>query len=150
MNPRCKPSSPRRAQKKIPICFRAGGTSLSGQSVTDGWLVDIGRHWRNIEVLDNGMRVRVQPGAIGGLVNAHLRNHGRKMGPDPSSINSAMLGGILANNSSGMCCGVVNNAYHTVESIRFILPDGSLWDTSAARRIGSIPKPEADAVQRTA
>ena len=116
--------------KRIPVCFRAGGTSLSGQSVTDGWLVDIGRHWREIEPMDQGQRVRVQPGAIGGLVNAHLKNFGRKIGPDPSSINSAMMGGILSNNSSGMCCGVVNNAYQTLESIRFILPDGSLWDTS--------------------
>ena len=116
--------------KRVPVCFRAGGTSLSGQSVTDGWLVDIGRHWRSIEPLDGGMRVRVQPGAIGGLVNANLKNFGRKIGPDPSSINSAMLGGMLSNNSSGMCCGVVNNAYHTLDSIRFILPDGSVWDTS--------------------
>jgi D-lactate dehydrogenase len=118
--------------KRIPVCFRAGGTSLSGQSVTDGWLVDIGRHWRSIEPLDGGQRVRVQPGAIGGLVNAHLKSFGRKIGPDPSSINSAMIGGMLSNNSSGMCCGVVNNAYHTLESIRFILPDGTLWDTSQA------------------
>ncbi len=117
-------------RKRIPICFRAGGTSLSGQSVTDGWLVDIGRHWRTIEPLEDGLRVRAQPGAIGGMINAHLRPMGRKLGPDPSSINSAMLGGMLSNNSSGMCCGVVNNAYHTLESMRFILPDGSLWDTS--------------------
>jgi len=115
--------------KRVPVCFRAGGTSLSGQSVTDGWLVDIGRHWRSIEPLDAGARVRVQPGAIGGLVNGHLKSYGRKIGPDPSSINSAMIGGMLSNNSSGMCCGVVNNAYHTLESIRFILPDGSVWDT---------------------
>jgi D-lactate dehydrogenase len=116
--------------KRTPLCFRAGGTSLSGQSVTDGWLVDIGRHWRSIEPLDGGSRVRVQPGAIGGLVNANLRTFGRKIGPDPSSINSAMIGGMLSNNSSGMCCGVANNAYHTLDSIRFILPDGSLWDTA--------------------
>jgi D-lactate dehydrogenase len=116
--------------KQVPVCFRAGGTSLSGQSVTDGWLVDIGRHWRRIEPIEGGQRVRVQPGAIGGLVNAQLKSFGRKIGPDPSSINSAMIGGMLSNNSSGMCCGVVNNAYHTLESIRFILPDGSLWDTS--------------------
>jgi D-lactate dehydrogenase len=116
----------------VPISFRAGGTSLSGQSVTDGWLVDIGRHWRKIEPIDSGMKVRVQGGAIGGVVNATLRSMGRKIGPDPSSINSAMMGGILSNNSSGMCCGVANNAYHTVESIRFVLPDSSVWDTSLA------------------
>jgi D-lactate dehydrogenase len=117
-------------QRSIPIAFRAGGTSLSGQSVTDGWLVDIGRHWRKIEPLDRGQRVRVQGGAIGGIVNAVLRPLGRKIGPDPSSINSAMMGGILSNNSSGMCCGVSNNAYHTLESVRFILPDGTVWDTA--------------------
>lgn len=116
----------------VPLTFRAGGTSLSGQSVTNGWLVDIGRFWRKVEPLDHGSRVRVQGGAIGALVNANLRSFGRKIGPDPSSINSAMMGGILSNNSSGMCCGVQNNAYHTVESIRFILPDGSVWDTALA------------------
>ncbi|MFO0088789.1 MAG: FAD-binding and (Fe-S)-binding domain-containing protein [Pirellula sp.] len=119
-------------RRKIPVTFRAGGTSLSGQSVTDGWLVDIGRHWRAIQPLDNGARVRVQGGAIGGLVNAKLRTFGRKIGPDPSSINSAMIGGMLSNNSSGMCCGVANNAYHTIDTVRFILPDGSVWDTSLA------------------
>ena len=117
-------------EKRIPISFRAGGTSLSGQSVTDGWLVDVGRHWRKIEPLGRGASVRVQGGAIGGIVNATLRPLGRKIGPDPSSINSAMMGGILSNNSSGMCCGVIHNAYHTLDSIRFILPDGSVWDSS--------------------
>jgi D-lactate dehydrogenase len=113
-----------------PVVFRAGGTSLSGQSITDGWLVDIGRHWRAIEPIASGEFVRVQPGAIGGMVNAKLKHLGRKIGPDPSSIMSAMMGGILSNNSSGMCCGVRDNAYHTLESVRFILPDGSIWDTS--------------------
>lgn len=117
-------------ERQKPVTFRAGGTSLSGQSVTQHWLVDIGRYWRKIEPLDQGQRVRVQGGAIGGMVNAMLRPFGRKIGPDPSSINSAMIGGMLSNNSSGMCCGVANNAYHTMESIRFILPDGTVWDTS--------------------
>jgi len=115
---------------QTPVVFRAGGTNLSGQSITDGWLVDLGRHWRKVEVIDGGSKVRVQPGVIGGNVNAHLKAYGRKIGPDPSSIMSAMMGGILSNNASGMCCGVKLNAYHTLESIRFILADGSLWDTS--------------------
>ncbi|MCY2976942.1 MAG: FAD-binding and (Fe-S)-binding domain-containing protein [Planctomycetota bacterium] len=114
----------------VPVVFRAGGTSLSGQSVTDGWLVDIGRYWREIKPVSSGAAVIVQPGAIGGLVNAHLKAYGRKIGPDPSSIMSAMMGGILSNNSSGMCCGVKLNAYHTMQSVRFILPDGSVWDTA--------------------
>ena len=117
-------------ETQTPVVFRAGGTNLSGQAITDGWLVDIGRYWRKVEVIDQGQRVRVQPGAIGGLVNANLKPFGTKIGPDPSSIMSAMMGGILSNNSSGMCCGVTLNSYHTLESIRFILPDGSIWDTS--------------------
>lgn len=113
----------------IPLCFRAGGTSLSGQSITDGILVDIGKHWRSIEPLENGMLVKVQPGIIAGMVNHFLLPFGTKIGPDPSSIHAAMMGGILSNNSSGMCCGVAYNAYHTLKSIEFILPNGSIYNT---------------------
>lgn len=113
----------------IPLTFRAGGTSLSGQSITDGILVDIGKFWRTIKVEEDGKRVRVQPGVIGSLVNITLRKYKRKIGPDPSSINSAMMGGILANNSSGMCCGVAHNSYHTLQSIEIILPNGEVFNT---------------------
>jgi D-lactate dehydrogenase len=119
-------------ERRLPLTFRAAGTSLSGQAVTDGLLAVVSRHWRGIELLDGGRRVRVEPGAIGGAVNDRLRPHGRKLGPDPASINACMMGGILANNSSGMCCGVADNAYHTLESIRFVLPDGSEFDTALA------------------
>ncbi|HKQ59818.1 MAG TPA: FAD-binding and (Fe-S)-binding domain-containing protein [Candidatus Polarisedimenticolaceae bacterium] len=115
---------------RVPLTFRTAGTSLSGQAVTDGVLVDVARYWREVEVLDGGLRVRVQPGAIGGAVNRRLAPFGAKIGPDPASINACMLGGILANNSSGMCCGVAQNAYHTLESIRFVLPSGVLVDTA--------------------
>ena len=111
-------------ERRVPLTFRAAGTSLSGQAVTDGILVVLSRHWRAIDVEDDGKRVRVQPGAIGGAVNRLLQPYGAKIGPDPASINACMMGGILANNSSGMCCGVVDNAYHTLESIRFVLPKG--------------------------
>jgi len=117
-------------ERGVPLTFRAAGTSLSGQAVTDGILVDVSQGWDRIELLDGGARVRVQPGAIGGRVNAVLRRHGRRIGPDPASIDACMIGGILANNASGMCCGVVENAYHTLESIRFVLPRGDLVDTA--------------------
>jgi D-lactate dehydrogenase len=116
----------------IPLVFRGGGTSLSGQSVTDGILVDLSRHWAGVEPLSAGRLVRVGPGVIGAMVNARLKPFHRKIGPDPSSIASAMMGGILSNNSSGMCCGVVNNAYHTLKHTRFILPGGGTFDTSDA------------------
>ncbi len=114
----------------VPMTFRTAGSSLSGQAVTDGILVDLSKHWSRIEVLDGGARVRVQPGVIGGQVNAILRRHGRRIGPDPASIDTCMMGGILANNSSGMCCGVRENAYQTLESIRFLLPSGLTIDTA--------------------
>lgn len=88
-----------------PLTFRAGGTSLSGQAVTDGVLVDVRRHFRGVEVLDDGARVRVQPGTTVAAVNARLRPLGRRLGPDPASEFACTVGGVVANNSSGMQCG---------------------------------------------
>jgi D-lactate dehydrogenase len=116
----------------VPIVFRAGGTSLSGQAITDGVLVDVSRHFRRVVAEDEGRRVRTEVGVVGAHVNRELAPYGRKMGPDPASINSAQMGGILANNASGMCCGVTQNAYHTLASLRFLLPSGTFIDTAAA------------------
>jgi D-lactate dehydrogenase len=117
-------------ERKMPLVFRAGGTSLSGQCVTDGILVDLSQHWSKISIEGNGSLVRVQPGITGAMVNARLRPTGRKIGPDPSSISAAMMGGILSNNASGMCCGVAQNAYHTLRDLRFILPNGHAYTKS--------------------
>ncbi len=119
-------------QHKIPLVFRTGGTSLSGQSITDGILVDLSQHWNKIQIENDGDLVRVQPGITGAMVNAYLKKYKRKIGPDPSSISAAMMGGILSNNASGMCCGVKLNSYHTTKYIRFILPDGKTFNTENA------------------
>ncbi|RZK48215.1 MAG: FAD-binding oxidoreductase [Pedobacter sp.] len=113
----------------IPITFRAAGTSLSGQSISDGILVDLSLFWNMVRVELAGDQVRVKPGVIGAVVNAELKKFGRKIGPDPASINSAMMGGILANNASGMCCGVQKNSYHTLKYIHFVLPNGNSYNT---------------------
>lgn len=113
----------------IPLVFRTGGTSLSGQAITDGILVDLSQHWNKIQIEEGGDLVRVQPGITGAIVNAYLNKYKRKIGPDPSSISAAMMGGILSNNASGMCCGVKLNAYHTTKFIRFILPGGKTFAT---------------------
>jgi D-lactate dehydrogenase len=117
---------------RIPLTFRAAGTSLSGQAVTDGILVDVARHWGGVWVEDGGARVRFQPGVIAAVVNRALAPYQAKIGPDPASINACMMGGVLANNSSGMCCGIEFNAYQTLDSMVFVLPDGTVVDTSAA------------------
>jgi D-lactate dehydrogenase len=116
-------------EHKVPLTFRTGGTSLSGQAITDGVLVDLSQYWNKISIEENGELVRVQPGITGSMVNGHLKPYKRKIGPDPSSIDAAMMGGILSNNSSGMCCGVTLNSYHTTRHIRFILPDGNTFTT---------------------
>ncbi|HEY8968692.1 MAG TPA: FAD-binding and (Fe-S)-binding domain-containing protein, partial [Puia sp.] len=119
-------------QLRVSITFRTAGTSLSGQTVTDGILVDVSKYWGAVQVEDNGAYVRVQPGVTGAVVNHHLRKYGRKIGPDPASIQSAMMGGILSNNSSGMCCGVADNSYHTLAYIKFMLANGQVFDTGRA------------------
>src|SRR6266542_1458370 len=117
-------------QNKIPMTFRAAGTSLSGQAVTDGILVDISKHWGNYRVEDNGRLIRFQPGIVGGFINNVLKPFGRRIGPDPASIDACMMGEILANNSSGMCCGVTENAYRTIHSMTFVLPNGFVLNTA--------------------
>jgi D-lactate dehydrogenase len=115
----------------VSLTFRAAGTSLSGQAVTDSVLVKLGHNgWRNWLVGSNASTVRCGPALTGAQINRRLARHGRKIGPDPASINSAMIGGIAANNASGMCCGIDQNSYRTLESIRVILVDGTVLDTS--------------------
>ncbi len=116
-------------QYKIPLVFRAGGSSLSGQCITDGILADLSQFWKKTSIEKEGAEVRVQPGITGAMVNAYLKRYSCKIGPDPSSISAAMMGGILSNNASGMCCGVKLNSYHTAKYIRFILPNGNRYST---------------------
>jgi D-lactate dehydrogenase len=116
---------------KVPVTFRAGGTSLNGQSQTDGILVDVRRHWSGVEVQDGGATVRLKPGTVLGHANRVLAQHGRKLGPDPASTDIACVGGVLANNSGGMRCGVVADSYSTVRSLTFVLASGAVVDTAA-------------------
>jgi D-lactate dehydrogenase len=117
--------------KGVPVTFRAGGTSLNGQSQSDGILVDVRRHWTGVEVLDDGARARLRPGTVLGHANKVLAPSGRKLGPDPASTDIACVGGVLANNSGGMRCGVVADSYSTVRSLTFVLPSGTVIDTAA-------------------
>ena len=115
---------------EIPVTFRAAGTSLSGQAISDSVLLIAGSHWKNFKIDEDGLRIQLQPGLTGAKANSLLAPYGRKIGPDPASINAAMIGGIAANNASGMCCGTAENSYKTLDSMRIILADGSVIDTS--------------------
>lgn len=114
----------------LPVTFRAAGTSLSGQAVTDSVLLLAGTEWKKYRIEDEGKYIWLQPGLTGGKVNRLLAKHGRKIGPDPASINAAMIGGIAANNASGMCCGTAENSYKTIAGIRVLLADGTVLDTT--------------------
>jgi len=116
--------------KGIPVTFRAAGTSLSGQSLSDSVLLQArGDQWNKVDILEEGRLIRTQPGITGTRLNQLLAHTGMKFGPDPASINSAMVGGIIANNASGMSCGIHANSYATIKSARIILADGTLLDT---------------------
>ncbi|HWO15440.1 MAG TPA: FAD-binding and (Fe-S)-binding domain-containing protein [Solirubrobacterales bacterium] len=118
-------------ERGIPVTFRAGGTSLNGQGQTDGILVDVRRHFGGVAVQDGGELARVKPGTILGHANRVLAPHGRKLGPDPASTDIATVGGVIANNSGGMRCGVTHDSYSTLRSLTFVLPSGTKIDTAA-------------------
>ena len=114
---------------QVPVTFRAAGTSLSGQAISDSVLIVLGDNWNDKVIREQGLQIRLQPGVIGAQANAWLAPFGRKIGPDPASINACKIGGIVANNASGMCCGTAQNTYHTLAGIRVVLADGTRVDT---------------------
>ena len=120
-----------------PVTFRAAGTSLCGQAVTDGVLVLLGEGLATCRIAPDGATVSVGPAIVGAEVNRRLAPLGRKIGPDPASINAAKIGGIAANNSSGMCCGTAQNSYRTLASLRVMLADGTVLDTADAASVAA-------------
>lgn len=112
-----------------PVTFRAAGTSLSGQAVSDSVLCVLGDGWKGIEIAADAATIRLKPGVLGAVANKRLAPHGRKIGPDPASIDACKIGGIAANNASGMCCGTAQNSYNTLASMRIVLADGTVVDT---------------------
>ncbi|ATP29382.1 4Fe-4S ferredoxin [Chromobacterium violaceum] len=129
---------------RVAVTFRAAGTSLSGQAVSDSVLAVLGDGFNRGEVLEGGERIRLGPGMIGAHANAMLAPYGRKIGPDPASINTAKIGGIAANNSSGMCCGTRDNSYHTMRSLRVLLLDGTALDTADPTSVAAFRVSHAD------
>ncbi|WP_252272790.1 FAD-binding and (Fe-S)-binding domain-containing protein [Pseudomonas subflava] len=123
--------------ERVPVTFRAAGTSLSGQAISDSVLIVLGDSWNGRDIRAGGAQIRLQPGVIGAQANAWLAPLGRKIGPDPASINAAKIGGIVANNSSGMCCGTAQNTYKTLAGLRVVLADGSVLDSEDAASIAA-------------
>lgn len=116
-------------QFDMSLTFRAAGTSLSGQAISDSILVIAGQHWENYRISPDARSISLQPGIVGQHVNHLLKPLGKKFPPDPASLKSAMVGGIVQNNASGMSCGIHENSYRTIESVRLVLTDGTVLDT---------------------
>ncbi|MCK9799039.1 FAD-binding oxidoreductase [Pseudomonas sp. MAFF 302030] len=135
---------------QVPVTFRAAGTSLSGQAISDSVLIVLGDNWNGREIRAQGQQIRLQPGVIGAQANAWLAPFGRKIGPDPASINACKIGGIVANNASGMCCGTAQNTYHTLAGIRLVLADGTRLDTEDADSVAAFRNSHAPLLERLA
>ena len=139
------------ATSKIPVTFRAAGTSLSGQALSDSVLIYLAGAWRGYRIAEDASTITLEPGVIGGDANYYLAPFDRKIGPDPASINACMIGGIAANNASGMCCGTAENSYKTVESMKLIFVDGAQLDTAdpaSREQFRKTHKPIVDAISR--
>ena len=132
----------------LPFTFRAAGTSLSGQSVSDSILIVAGKNWEDYSVAADANSITLQPGIVGARVNQILKPLGRVFPPDPASIGSAMVGGIVANNASGMNCGTHANSDRMLLSARLVLPDGTVLDTGDAVSRENFKKTHPDFIQR--
>ncbi|KKO47230.1 4Fe-4S ferredoxin [Arsukibacterium ikkense] len=131
-------------QYQVAMTFRAAGTSLSGQAVTDSVLLVLGENWQQREVRGLGEQIRLQPGVIGAAANSVLSKFQRKIGPDPASINSCKIGGIVANNASGMCCGTAHNSFNTLAAMRLVLFDGTVLDTEDSASVAAFRHSHAE------
>ncbi|HWV20798.1 MAG TPA: FAD-binding oxidoreductase, partial [Devosia sp.] len=116
----------------LPVTFRAAGTSLSGQAVTDGVLAVLGDGWRKLDIHPGAEKITLGPAVIVAEANRALKQYDKKIGPDPASQATCKIGGVVNNNSSGMCCGVAQNTYHTMERLRIVLTDGTMLDSGDA------------------
>ena len=105
---------------------RTAGTSLAGQVVGNGIVVDVSKHFtRILEVNKEEKWVRVQPGVVRDDLNVHLKKYGLYFGPETSTANRAMIGGMVGNNSCGSNSIVYGSTREHVMGIKAFLSDGS-------------------------
>ncbi|MGI0004906.1 MAG: FAD-binding oxidoreductase, partial [Nitrososphaera sp.] len=111
--------------KRIPLTARGAGTGLLGQSLSDGGLVlDFTRHMNR--VLETGDDyVIVEPGMVKGVLDLELKKRGKFLPPDPASSNYCTIGGMIADNSSGVHCLGYGNTIDFIEGVDFVYADGN-------------------------
>ena len=113
-------------QNKTAVIPRTAGTSLAGQVVGNGIVVDVSKHFTSILELNTSENwVRVQPGVIRDELNMYLNPHGLFFGPETSTANRAMIGGMVGNNSCGSNSVVYRSTREHLISVKALLSDGS-------------------------
>ena len=132
----------------LPVTFRAAGTSLSGQSISDSILIVAGKHWEKYSISEDLETITLQPGIIGERVNQILKPFGRKFAPDPASVKSAMVGGIVMNNASGMNCGTHANSDKMLLTARIVFADGTILDTSSEQSKENFRKSKSGFIEK--
>lgn len=135
-------------EMSLPVTFRAAGTSLSGQTNTDSILIVAGKNWEDYKVAPDASYIKLQPGLVGSEVDKILARHNRAFTPDPASKNSAMVGGIVINNASGMSCGTHANSDRMMLSMRIVLADGTVLDTGDKRSRDKFSLSHPDFIKR--
>ncbi len=116
-------------QHEIPLVPRGAGTSLAGQTICEGIVLDIGRYMNKIlEVNAAEKWVRVQPGVVLDELNRALEPTGLWFGPDTSTASRCMIGGMIGNNSCGTHSILYGNTMQHVFDMEIVLDDGSVFD----------------------
>jgi FAD/FMN-containing dehydrogenase/Fe-S oxidoreductase len=114
------------AEEGLAIIPRGGGTSLSGQSIGAGLVIDFSKYMRGIEIDKASLTARVQPGVVLDQLNAEAAPLGLQFGPDVATSSRANIGGMLGNNSAGARSIWQGKAVDSVLTLDMVLADGSL------------------------
>src|SRR5205814_7258806 len=117
------------AELEVPVVPRGGGTSLSGQSIGPGLVIDCSKYLNAVLDIDPAGRVaRVQPGVVLDQFNRALAPHGLQFGPEVATASRANLGGMIGNNSAGARSIVYGKTIDHVRRLGVVLADGSRGD----------------------
>jgi D-lactate dehydrogenase len=128
-------------QYHIGVTFRGAGTSLSGQTLTEQVLVQLGSGFADYQIMAQGALLRSGPMLRGGDANALLKPYGRMIAPVPASLASATIGGICANNASGMNA---LDTYQVLDSMKLVLADGTVLDSADEKSVANFRLHQAD------
>lgn len=124
-------------EHRLPLIARAAGTSLAGQCVGNGIVVDMGAHHQRIVEFDPGSRrIKVEPGIVRDVLNRQLAAHRLQFAPDPSTTDRCQVGGMIGNNAWGLHAVSRGTTREHVQALELVLADGTLMNAGAVDTAG--------------